>query len=184
MKEERLCRICFNLLNDIDYHLKVIHPIIARFLEIFLQEAQEKTDEVTAKFLDKEKNPLKYNPVNPQQMVDPRKGQVQPHSPSKKHKSKVIITSGGRPPNVVSRTIQTEFKTEESDDLYRPRSPSHIPVKGGGKGHSFLKSPENRHSMHTDNMKVISVHPHSRDKEAKFKSPKKHQPQVQGILDS
>jgi len=164
MKEERLCRICFNLLNDIDYHLK---------------EAQEKTDEVTAKFLDKEKNPLKYNPVNPQQMVDPRKGQVQPHSPSKKHKSKVIITSGGRPPNVVSRTIQTEFKTEESDDSYRPRSPSHIPVKGGGKGHSFLKSPENRHSMHTDNMKVISVHPHSRDKEAKFKSPKKHQPQVQ-----
>ena len=41
MREESVCRICFNLLNDIDYHLK---------------EAQEKTDEITAKFLDKEKD--------------------------------------------------------------------------------------------------------------------------------
>ena len=47
MREEGVCRICFNMLNDIDYHLK---------------EAQEKTDEITAKFLDKEKDPLRYNP--------------------------------------------------------------------------------------------------------------------------
>ena len=38
MEDESICKICFNLLNDIDYHLK---------------EAQEKTDEVTNKFLDK-----------------------------------------------------------------------------------------------------------------------------------
>ncbi len=30
---------------------------------IFFQEAQEKTDEITAKFLDKEKDPLKYQPT-------------------------------------------------------------------------------------------------------------------------
>ena len=59
-----------------------------------------KTDEVTAKFLDKEKNSLKYNP---QPIADPR--QAQP----KKHKSKVITTSGKRPTNFVSKTIQTEF---------------------------------------------------------------------------
>merc|ERR1719471_1657928 len=47
MREETICRICFDLLNDIDYHLK---------------EAQEKTDEITAKFLDKEKDPLNYRP--------------------------------------------------------------------------------------------------------------------------
>ena len=47
MREETICRICFNLLNDIDYHLK---------------EAQEKTDEITNKFLDKGKDPLNYRP--------------------------------------------------------------------------------------------------------------------------
>ena len=46
MGEESVCRLCFNLLNDIDYHLK---------------EAQEKTDEITAKFLDKEKDLIRYN---------------------------------------------------------------------------------------------------------------------------
>jgi len=33
------------------------------FFYIFFQEAQEKTDEITAKFLDKEKDPLKYQPT-------------------------------------------------------------------------------------------------------------------------
>ena len=47
MKQETICRICFNLLNDIDYHLK---------------EAQEKTDEITNKFLDRGKDPLSYKP--------------------------------------------------------------------------------------------------------------------------
>jgi predicted transcriptional regulator len=36
MREETICRICFNLLNDIDYHLK---------------EAQEKTGEKKVSFL-------------------------------------------------------------------------------------------------------------------------------------
>ena len=35
MREETICRICFNLLNDIDYHLK---------------EAQEKTGDMSALF--------------------------------------------------------------------------------------------------------------------------------------
>jgi len=47
MKQETICRICFNLLNDIDYHLK---------------EAQEKTDEITNKFLDRGKDPHSYQP--------------------------------------------------------------------------------------------------------------------------
>ena len=37
---------------------------------MFIQEAQEKTDEITAKFLDKEKDPLKYQPTQ----VTPRQG--------------------------------------------------------------------------------------------------------------
>jgi hypothetical protein len=49
--------------------LQHILPILAAdsfyvmfFLYLF-QEAQEKTDEITAKFLDKEKDPLKYQPT-------------------------------------------------------------------------------------------------------------------------
>jgi len=47
MKDEIICKICFNLLDDIDYHLK---------------EAQEKTDEVTNKFLDKRKDSYQSKP--------------------------------------------------------------------------------------------------------------------------
>ena len=90
MGEENLCRLCYNLLNDIDYHLK---------------EAQEKTDEITAKYLDKEKDQQRYS----REMVD--------KSPGKKMKEK---------------------------HERRPRSPSHVPVRGGGKGQSFFKSPERK----------------------------------------
>ncbi len=45
-REEAVCRICFNLLNDIDYHLR---------------EAQDKTDEITTKFLDKSKVQVKVS---------------------------------------------------------------------------------------------------------------------------
>ena len=126
MGEENVCRLCYNLLNDIDYHLKVSFKREGHNLIIFsYQEAQEKTDEITAKFLDKEKDPLRYNPQ--QKVADPRK------SSSKKEKHKqpsTKIQSAGQ----VSRTIQTES--------LRARSPSHVPVKGGGKGQSFFKSPE------------------------------------------
>ena len=90
MGEENLCRLCYNLLNDIDYHLK---------------EAQEKTDEITAKYLDKEKDQQRYS----REMVE--------KSPGKKMKEK---------------------------HERRPRSPSHVPVRGGGKGQSFFKSPERK----------------------------------------
>ena len=133
---------------------------------MLLKEAQEKTDEVTAKFLDKEKNPLKYSP---QPIIDPR--QAQP----KKHRSKVITTSGKRPPNLVSRTIQTEFEDDIYEDSYRARSPSHVPVKGGGKGQSFRRSPEATLTIATENIKLESVHSYAREKEVKIKSPKKHQ---------
>merc|ERR1719499_1708671 len=66
MGEECVCRLCYNLLNDIDYHLK---------------EAQEKTDEITAKFLDKEKNPIKYNSITISDHLEPR-------TKSKKHRDK------------------------------------------------------------------------------------------------
>ena len=49
MREEALCRVCFGLLNDIDYHLK---------------EAQEKTDDITNKFLDKRSRNKKSNNVS------------------------------------------------------------------------------------------------------------------------
>ena len=126
------------------------------------KEAQEKTDEVTAKFLDKEKDPLKYNPQN---IVDPRNPR-KVHS--KKHSSKVVITSGGRPP----RTIQTEFEDDFCTDSYRSRSPSHVPVKGGGKGQSFYRSPETKQTVATENIQLVSVQSYARGKEAKLKSPK------------
>ena len=113
MGEESVCRLCFNLLNDIDYHLK---------------EAQEKTDEITAKFLDKEKDLIRYNPEP--KVTDSRKKEKK----ERKHHS----ASAG----VVSRTIQTEIHSQQSSSSLRPRSPSHVPVKGGGKGQSFFKSPE------------------------------------------
>jgi hypothetical protein len=136
------------------------------------KEAQEKTDEVTAKFLDKEKDPLKYNPQN---IVDPRKVH------SKKHRSKVVITSGGRPPNVVSRTIQTEFEDDLCTDSYRSRSPSHVPVKGGGKGQSFYRSPETKRTVATENIQLVSVQSNARGKEAKLRSPKQNHSPVKGM---
>jgi len=114
MREESVCRICFNLLNDIDYHLK---------------EAQEKTDEITAKFLDKEKD---RRPVKQLQDVRPV---------SKIKKSKVVTNSGARPggpsSSHMSRTIQTDRGPDQ--EVFRSRSPSHVPVRGGGKGQSFYR---------------------------------------------
>ena len=117
MREEGVCRICFNMLNDIDYHLK---------------EAQEKTDEITAKFLDKEKDKR-----GGKQAQDP------PRQVTKAAKrSKVVTNSGARPGTnssaLVSKTIQTEREPDEAS--FRSRSPSHVPVRGGGKGQSFFKS--------------------------------------------
>jgi len=116
MREESVCRICFNLLNDIDYHLK---------------EAQEKTDEITAKFLDKEKD---------------RQIQDLPRIVTKAaKKSKVVTNSGARPgsnnSSLVSRTIQTDRGPDEAS--FRTRSPSHVPVRGGGKGQSFFRRADN-----------------------------------------
>ena len=104
MGEENVCRLCFNLLNDIDYHLK---------------EAQEKTDEITAKFLDKEKDPLRYNPEL--KLLDPRRG-------SRKEKSRGggIKQQQQISPGLVTQTIQTE---QQGPASVRPRSPSHVPVK-------------------------------------------------------
>ena len=116
MREESVCRICFNLLNDIDYHLK---------------EAQEKTDEITAKFLDKEKD------MRPGKQVQDLGRTVTKAA----KKSKVVTNSGSRPGTVnsalVSRTIQTDRGPE--DGSFRSRSPSHVPVRGGGKGQSFFR---------------------------------------------
>ena len=136
MREESVCRICFNLLNDIDYHLK---------------EAQEKTDEITAKFLDKEKD---RRPVK--QLQDVRFS-CSPHTMShyiakitlpifsrpvsKIKKSKVVTNSGARPggpsSSHMSRTIQTDRGPDQ--EVFRSRSPSHVPVRGGGKGQSFYR---------------------------------------------
>ena len=56
-----------------------------------------------------------------------------------KHRDKHSGGSKQHSPGLVSRTIQTEF---HSQGTLRARSPSHVPVKGGGKGQSFFKSPE------------------------------------------
>ena len=136
------------------------------------KEAQEKTDEVTAKFIDKEKDPLKYNP---QTIVDPRKPQ------SKKHRSKVVTTSGGHPQHVVSRKIQTEFQDDLYKNSYRTRSPSHVPVKGGGKGRSFYRSPETKRTVATENIQLVSVQSYERGKDTKLKSPKQSHAPVKGM---
>lgn len=101
MGEENVCRLCFNLLNDIDYHLK---------------EAQEKTDEITAKFLDKEKDPLRYNPEL--KLLDPRRG-------SRKEKTR---GGGIKQQQQISPSLVT-IQTEKGPASVRPRSPSHVPVK-------------------------------------------------------
>lgn len=105
MREEIVCRICYNLLNDVDYHLK---------------EAQEKTDEITAKFLDKEKDPLQYHPSK---LLDPRntsaleikthhrnisstKGVGEHRKKEKKSHGKLVTTTGIRPD---SRYFQSEI---------------------------------------------------------------------------
>ena len=103
MGEENVCRLCFNLLNDIDYHLK---------------EAQEKTDEITAKFLDKEKDPLRYNPEL--KLLDPRRG-----SRKEKTRGGGIKQQQQISPSLVTQTSQTE----QGPASVRPRSPSHVPVK-------------------------------------------------------
>eukprot|EP00088_Acartia_fossae_P011201 TRINITY_DN15633_c0_g1_i7.p1 TRINITY_DN15633_c0_g1~~TRINITY_DN15633_c0_g1_i7.p1 ORF type:complete len:704 (-),score=182.46 TRINITY_DN15633_c0_g1_i7:102-2213(-) len=88
MREEIVCRICYNLLNDVDYHLK---------------EAQEKTDEITAKFLDKEKDPLHYNPSRLLDPLDTRALDHKQHSRSmglegrREKRGKLVTTSGIRP---------------------------------------------------------------------------------------
>lgn len=187
MNEESVCRICFNLLNDIDYHLK---------------EAQEKTDEVTAKFLDRDKDPLSYKP-QPIMTSMGRKSSSPDHRKhrkwgkmfggvkreldldgkyedgSRKKGKQVVTTSGGRPgkftpssrildthpvrPEVVpkshqqSRAWQPEVEPISPEPIrrsplplvrptpkieHRSRSPSHVPVKGGGKGPRFFKHKE------------------------------------------
>ena len=105
---------------------------------VLFQEAQEKTDEVTAKFLDKEKDPLKYNP---QKVVDPRRFQ------NKKHRSKLVTTSGANPiqtesqddlekmPSTATQNIQPV--TIDSDDKRKKskikKSKKHSRIKGTNK---------------------------------------------------
>lgn len=223
MREESVCRICFNLLNDIDYHLK---------------EAQEKTDEVTAKFLDRDKDPLSYKPqpimTHMKTSPDHRKHKKSGRSvrreeamlededdavPIRRRGGKqVVTTSGGRPgktaPN--SRVIQTfsaksdispksqsakttsrspprkhwpqtepispeppppapparpvttvrslppcakqtlAVKTPPKVTEHRSRSPSHVPVKGGGKGPRFFKG-SHHHSSTEGPDKIASL---------------------------
>jgi len=188
MNEESVCRICFNLLNDIDYHLK---------------EAQEKTDEVTAKFLDRDKDPLSYKP----QPIMTSMGRKSSSPDHRKHRKwgkmfggvkreldvegkyedgyrkkgkQVVTTSGGRPgklspssrildthpvrpefsprshqqsrgwqpevepisPEPIRREPISPVRTTPKVTEHRSRSPSHVPVKGGGKGPRFFKHKE------------------------------------------
>ena len=108
-------------------------------------------DEITNKFLDKEKDPLRYNPIDPRKVTgkkekhrDKHSGCHQQHSP------------------VVSRTIQTEFHIQGT---LRGRSPSRVPVKGGGKGQSFFKSLEKVSEIQAEkNKSPKEKHSPSKDK--------------------
>ena len=152
LREESVCRLCFNLLNDIDYHLK---------------EAQEKTDEVTAKFIDKEKDPLKYNAYK---AYDPRRHH------EKKHRCKVVTTSGGRPKptNIQSRTIQVDT-TEE----YNSFDDAMDTVERGRISHSPIKNQEQRSK---ENVQLETVHSYARAKDNKIKSPKKSHALLKGSI--
>merc|ERR1711988_1269341 len=105
---------------------------------------------ITAKFLDKEKSIIRYN-SNHSHLEKKRREIHQEHESShsdlekrtgsrkEKHKDKHLVSPKQISPSqqsLESRTIQTE-QTQT-----RPRSPSHVPVRGGGKGHSFFRSPE------------------------------------------
>ena len=80
--------------------------------------------------LDKEKDPLRYNPIDPRKVTGKKEKHQDKHSGCHQQHSPVV-----------SRTIQTEFHIQGT---LRGRSPSRVPVKGGGKGQSFFisKSPE------------------------------------------
>jgi len=130
MREESVCRICFNLLNDVDYHLK---------------EAQEKTDEITNKFLDKEKDPLHYNPSK---LMDPRTQE----SPKriKRMFGKLVTTSGGRPGgrNTSTRTYRELSDGEEETTEYVTieREKTESPIRGRG----YVSPPPPRRAVTKD----------------------------------
>jgi len=148
MREESVCRICFNLLNDIDYHLK---------------EAQEKTDEITNKFLDKEKDPLQYQPSNladslPQAAASRRKQRIF---------GKLVTTSGGRPGVRSTRRYDPNevVSGEEADQEYVhigsvPLSGTMKGVGGSGKevGYS-TRLPSSRRNAATESIQLVPVHP-------------------------
>ena len=101
MREETICKICFNLLNDIDYHLK---------------EAQEKTDDITNKFLDKEKDPLSYKP---HQLIALSSSSPRPPPPS----SSSNPATASRESSFSSRRRPTRYTSNKrakvvKDDLY------------------------------------------------------------------
>ena len=63
---------------------------------LIFQEAQEKTDEITNKFLDKEKDPLRYNPIDPRKVTGKKEKHQDKHSGCHQQHSPVV-----------SRTMQT-----------------------------------------------------------------------------
>ena len=100
MREETICKICFNLLNDIDYHLK---------------EAQEKTDDITNKFLDKEKDPLSYKPH--QLIALSSTSSTSPSSTSTTtHQQKQMQHRKYNSSRLVAEEGETEFAVEHVDD--------------------------------------------------------------------
>jgi len=109
MNEESVCRICFNLLNDIDYHLK---------------EAQEKTEEVTAKYLDRDKDPLSYKP----QPIMTSLGRKSSSPDHRKHRKwgKMFGDRGG-----VKRELDSEGKNEDGS---RKKGKQVVTTSGGRPG--------------------------------------------------
>ena len=153
MEDESICKICFNLLNDIDYHLK---------------EAQEKTDEVTNKFLDKKRDSKYHEPPQIVEEIVPEPRNEHHHrskkrvsSPPKKHsvfmprhhhhedpdvnltedemsvnsinKNKAKLLSHVLNPNKKSKMIQKQQKEEEQQPAIIPAA---APPRSSKKGSS------------------------------------------------
>ena len=113
---------------------------------LLLQEAQEKTDEITAKFLDKEKDPLRYNPELRSVEVDDDDDddddenendddndndnnddeQVRSVDPRRERRERGRSARHVTQPASVTASVSASVTASVT---VRPRSPSHVPVK-------------------------------------------------------
>jgi len=113
---ESVCRLCFNLLDDVDYHLK---------------EAQEKTDEITSRFLEKGKDPARFSPqpVELTTVAISEPDVIVPHSPA-----------AAEHPSQERSAVQPEPLTRREGDADTGKTEDEMSVNAIGKNKAKLLS--------------------------------------------